>query len=144
MDREQFSSIVNETIGQLENSVRTLKNQQQNITLNLKELDKKRIQLSGEIADLEKEHANNIKEYSAEVDKMMKTAQDKLNNANTREAEATTKLGELNQKIKEADNLIKSNSGLQKNLKEQKTNSDAAVKKIQSLVSMIMDAVKNI
>ena len=42
MDRKSFASVLDEAVGQLEEQVRSLKNQKQNLTVNIGDLEKKR------------------------------------------------------------------------------------------------------
>jgi chromosome segregation ATPase len=143
MDRKKFSGILDEAVGQLENEVRVLKNQQATIKTNLIELENKRNKLSQEIYDLEKKKEVTIKETQDEKERILKIAQDKLNNATTKDAEASGKLSELKQKEKDAEDIVKSNQGLQKNLNLQREDIKNKTIKLQDLIISIEETLKD-
>jgi len=144
MDRKKFSGILDEAIGQLENEVRVLKNQQATIKTNLIELEGKRDKLSAEIFELEKKKETIIKETQEEKEKILKSAQEKLNGATAKDTEVSEKLGELNQKTEDAEDLIKSNTGLQKNLNIQREDVKNKTVKLVELIKTIQETLKDL
>ena len=114
MPRRGVSAIVdvNESVKQLENEIRVLNTQKQNLLLNVSNLEKERDGLNKEISNL----GNKIKQVEAdakvEADRLTGFAKEKLDKSIVRESESTRKETELNNKLKEVNNLIKSNEGL--------------------------------
>jgi chromosome segregation ATPase len=143
MDRRTFSSVLDEATRQLDNDVRILKNQQATITINLQELEKTRDKLSREIIELEKRKEAVIKETQEEKEGILKSTQDKLSQAIAKETKVSTQLSELTQKTKEADDIVKSNQGLRKNLDIQTSNTKNITTKLESLVSLIKETLKD-
>ncbi len=119
MDRKSFSTVLDEAVGQLDQEVRALKNQQSTITMNLQELEKTRDGLSQEIIDLTAKRDAMIQKHKQDEESINKTVQDKYDQANDKNTEAAIKLSELNEKIKEYEDLTSSNIGLKKNLEIQ-------------------------
>lgn len=139
MDRKSFSSVLDEAVGQLDGEVRSLRNQQVTLNVNIKDLESRRDKLSAEILQLEKKHSFLIKDHKDEVDAMVINTQEKLANANKKDAEASNKLFELNEKIKEADNLIKSNKGLNEGLIIQDRTIEKRISKLEELFKQIKE-----
>ena len=144
MDRRTFSSVLDEATRQLESDVRTLKNQQAAITVNLKELEGKRNGLSGEIIELEKKKATIIKETQDEKENILKSAQEKTARVNLKDIEVSSKLSELNEKTEVANNLIKSNQGLQKNLNLREDDIKNKSVKLNKLIGIIGETLKDL
>lgn len=142
MDRKSFASVLDEAVGKLEGDVRVLKNQQQTLTVNIKDLEGKRDKLSQEIIDFTGKLADIKKNTKEEADKIVGLAQEKLNKANTKDAEASGKSAELSQKQKEVNDLIKSNQGKEKNLAIAKDESDKLKTKLNNLVDLIQKTLE--
>ena len=135
---------VNESVKQLENELRVLTTQKQNLLANVKELEAKRDSLNKEMSNLSEKIQKIEKETKAEADRITDIAKEKMEKANIREAESVEKQIELNRKIKDAENLIKSNEGLQRNLNLQTEAVKERIKKIDNFVDLIKVNSKDI
>ncbi len=135
---------VNESVKQLENELRVLTTQKQNLLANVKELEAKRDSLNKEMSNLSEKIQKIEKETKAEADRITGIAKEKMEKANIREAESVEKQIELNRKIKDAENLIKSNEGLQRNLNLQTEVVKERIKKIDNFVDLIKVNSKDI
>ena len=144
MDRKKFSSVMDEAINQLEKEVRVLKTQQANLAVNVKNLEGVRDKLSKEIYDLGVKRDLVIKETEDKKNSIIKTAQEKLDKATAKDTEASNKLSEFNQKQKEAEDIIKSNKGLKDNLSRQQIDLDNKIKKIDALIKLSQETLKNL
>ena len=147
MPRRRGTSVimdVNESVKQLENELRVLTTQKQNLLTNIKELESKRDSLNKEMSNLSEKIQKIEKSTKAEADRITNIAKDKMEKANIRESESVNKQTELNGKIKEAENLIKSNEGLQKNLNLQTEVVKERIKKIDNFVNLIKANSKDI
>jgi len=150
MEREtgnkKFSSVVDvvcEEIKQLEKGVRILKNQQANLTINNKDLEKQRDKLSNEISELGEKKKVIVRETKEEKENILKSAQDKLASAVAKETEWSEKLSELNQKQTEAENIVRSKQGLLKNLNIQKDDVLDKILKLGKLTELIKETIKD-
>jgi len=139
MPRRGVSAImdVNESVKQLENELRILTTQKQNLLTNVKDLEARRDNLNKEITILSSKVEKTIKDAKDEANRITKIAQEKMDKSNIRESENVNKLVELNKKIKDAENLIKSNEGSQRNLSLQTETVKERIKKIDNFVELI-------
>ena len=135
---------VNESVKQLENELRILTTQKQNLLANIKELEAKRDSLNKEMSNLSEKIQKIEKETKTEADRITDIAKEKMEKANIREAESVEKQVELNKKIKDGENLIKSNEGLKKNLDLQTEAVKERIKKIDNFVDLIKVNSKDI
>jgi len=135
---------VNESVKQLENELRILTTQKQNLLANIKELESKRDSLNKEMSNLSEKIQKIEKETKAEADRITDIAKEKMEKANIRESESVEKQVELNRKIKDGENLIKSNEGLQRNLNLQTEAVKERIKKIDDFVDLIKINSKDI
>jgi len=128
---------VNESVKQLENELRILTTQKQNLLANIKELEAKRDSLNKEMSNLSEKIQKIEKETKTEADRITDIAKEKMEKANIREAESVEKQVELNKKIKDGENLIKSNEGTQRNLNLQVEEAKSKRKKIDEFVELL-------
>lgn len=135
---------VNESVKQLENEIRVLTTQKQNLLTNVDELETKRDSLNKDISTLSEKIEKTLKDAQAEADRITNIAKDKLEKANIREAESVEKLVSLNDKIKDAENSIKSNEGLKHNLDLQIGEANIKLKKINDFIELLKINLKDI
>lgn len=144
MERKQFSSILDEAVGQLNNEVGVLKTQQQTITLNLKELERTRDKLSQDIFNLGEKKKELIKSTQEEITKMSATVKEKLSQATIKEGLVITKNLELEEKLKEAKDLIKSNENTQRNLEIQRQELKSKKDVLSNLISLAKETISRL
>lgn len=141
---EKMDNFIDDLLKDAQSRINVLSGQQKNLTVNVKELEKKRDALSSEIRELEVKHSNAVKQNKDEVEAMMASGNEKLAKAAAMESEAVGKLTELNLKVKEAEDLIKSNKGLQDNLVKQGGEVKSRIEDLNKKVSDIKDIVKSL
>lgn len=146
MSRRNVSAIVdvNESVKQLENELRVLTTQKQNLLVNIKDLEAQRDKLNTEFSLLAEKIEKTTKQAKDEAEKITKIAQDKIEKANTREGQSVEKQEELVNKIKEAENLFKSNAGMQKNLLQQEGIVKSKVEFLETMVRSISQNLSNL
>jgi chromosome segregation ATPase len=144
MDRKSFSSVLDEAVGQLDSEVRALRNQQQTLTNNLKELESQRDKLTQEIIALNAKKTAAIQNTKDTIDEMMKDAQDKLTRANQRDIEANDRLLQANETIKNHEDLIKSNTGKEKNLEVLTMEAQNKISKLNMIFQVIKEHTSDV
>ena len=147
MPRRRGTSVimdVNESVKQLENELRILTTQKQNLLANIKELEAKRDGLNKEMSNLSEKIQKIERETKAEADRITHIAKEKMEKASIRESESVDKQVELNRKIKDAENLIKSNEGLKINLDLQIEEVKNRRNKIDKFVELLKANLKDI
>ena len=142
MAREtSISNFIEDAVKQALNKVNTLKAQEANSAIRVKELEVKRDKLSQEIFDLEKKSKIIKKESEVKAEEILKSAKEKMTKAVSREASAAAKESEFITKQKEADNLIKSNAGLEKTLQKAIEESKERVANLKKIKELIKESV---
>jgi len=138
MAREtSINSFIDSAVKEASSKVNILRTQESNSALKVKELEKQRDKLSGEIFNLEKNLEVIKKESKTKADEILKTAREKMAKASVKEADASAKENEFKQKQKEAENLVKSNKGLQETLSKLINEANVKISNLEEVVSVI-------
>jgi len=134
---------INESVKQLENELRILNTRKQSLLGSIDEVSQKRDKVLNEYVNMEAKIKALNTETKEKSDKLIALAEEKFHTANEKDAVAAGKVSELNDKIKDAENLIKSNLGTQKNLGIQGEEIKNKIIKLEGLVDLIQETLKD-